>query len=112
MEPTCVSGWKKKNITKMNSIHGTRVRLRWPVYTLGVEGNVASSSRKYENIEGAYQNVISAPQANAQPHNQGNVASSSRKYKNVEGCSDEVISASRSNNMELHSRAHPDSNRK
>ncbi|XP_076800663.1 uncharacterized protein LOC143445445 [Clavelina lepadiformis] len=73
--------------------------------------NVVSSSRKYENIEGAYQNVISAPQANAQPRNQGNVASCSRNYKNVEGCSDEVISASRSNNMGLHSRAHPDSNR-
>ncbi|CAK8677496.1 unnamed protein product [Clavelina lepadiformis] len=75
------------------------------------KGNVASSSRKYENIEGAYQNVISAPQANAQPRNQGNVASCPRNYKNAEGYSDEVISVSRSNNMGLHSRAHPDSNR-
>ena len=30
------------------------------------KGNVVSSSRKYENIEGAYQNVISTSQANAQ----------------------------------------------
>ncbi|CAK8671006.1 unnamed protein product [Clavelina lepadiformis] len=36
MEPTCMSGWKEKNPTKMNSIHGIRVTLRWPVYAVRI----------------------------------------------------------------------------
>ncbi|CAK8675273.1 unnamed protein product [Clavelina lepadiformis] len=37
MEPTCVSGWMKKNYTKMNSIHGSRISMGpdhpWPGFS-------------------------------------------------------------------------------
>ncbi|XP_076802882.1 uncharacterized protein LOC143446908 [Clavelina lepadiformis] len=46
------------------------------------QGNASSSSKRYENIEGAYDDVITAPRAHTEK--------SSRRYENVEGPYDEI----------------------
>ncbi|XP_076801724.1 uncharacterized protein LOC143446115 isoform X1 [Clavelina lepadiformis] len=46
------------------------------------QGNASSSSKRYENIEGAYDEVITTPSAHTEK--------SSRRYENVEGPYDEI----------------------
>ncbi|XP_076799902.1 uncharacterized protein LOC143444996 [Clavelina lepadiformis] len=46
------------------------------------QGNTSSSSRRYENIKGAYDDVITAPRAHT--------VNGSRRYENVEGPYDEI----------------------
>ncbi|CAK8677330.1 unnamed protein product [Clavelina lepadiformis] len=53
------------------------------------QGNASSISKRYENIEGAYDDVITAPRAHTEVHNRGQ-QNGSRRYKNVEGPYDEI----------------------
>ncbi|CAK8677364.1 unnamed protein product [Clavelina lepadiformis] len=46
------------------------------------QGNASSSSKRYENIEGAYDDVITAPRVHTE--------NGSRRYENVEGPYDEI----------------------
>ncbi|XP_076801205.1 uncharacterized protein LOC143445776 isoform X1 [Clavelina lepadiformis] len=53
------------------------------------QGNATSSSKRYENIEGAYDDVITAPRAHTEVRNHGQ-QNGSRRYENVEGPYDEI----------------------